>query len=56
MDLLADLGDADDFLARLPELLEQMDERELVKHLATATLKARGLGNAQDETPGDGNA
>ena len=49
-------GDADDFLARLPELLEQMDERELVKHLATATLKARGLGNAQDETPGDGNA
>lgn len=39
-------GGADEFLARLPELLEEMDERELVRRLATATLKARGLGDA----------
>lgn len=48
-----DGGNADDFLARLPELLDQMDERELVRHLATATLKARGLGDAGEQ--GDGN-
>ncbi|MCJ8285114.1 DUF935 domain-containing protein [Halomonas sp.] len=49
-------GDADAFLARLPDLLEEMDERELVRHLAAATLKARGLGNAQDEAEGDDDA
>lgn len=47
-------GDAEDFLARLPELLEQMDERELVRHLAAATLKARGLGSAGDGEGNDG--
>ena len=47
-----DGGNADDFLARLPELLDQMDERELVRHLATATLKARGLGDAGDGNDG----
>lgn len=41
-----DGGSADVFLARLPELLDQMDETELIRHLAAATLKARGMGDA----------
>ncbi|NVK42125.1 MAG: DUF935 domain-containing protein [Oceanospirillaceae bacterium] len=41
--------DYDEFLARLPELFEQMDATELVKQLALQTFKARGLGDASDE-------
>src|SRR5690554_1967301 len=51
-----DGGSADDFLARLPELLDQMDEAELIRHLAAATLKARGMGDAgadSDEEAGN---
>ncbi|TBW58546.1 DUF935 domain-containing protein [Marinobacter halodurans] len=40
-------GDESDFLARLGEVLEEMDETELVKRLASSTFKARGLGNAE---------
>ena len=42
-------GDENDFLARLSELLETMDETELVKRLASASFKARGLGDARDD-------
>jgi phage gp29-like protein len=39
--------DLEDFIARLPELLEgdEMDATELVKRLAEGTFKARGLGD-----------
>jgi phage gp29-like protein len=38
--------DFDAFLAGLPGLLSQMDSAELVRSLALATFKARGMGNA----------
>ncbi len=37
----------DDFLKKLKGV--QMDPNELIKSLATATFKARGLGDATDE-------
>jgi phage gp29-like protein len=39
----------DEFLAGLPGLREEMDSEELVKRLALATFKARGMGDATDE-------
>lgn len=42
-------GDENDFLARLGEVLEEMDETELVKRLASSTFKARGLGDAETD-------
>lgn len=46
--LADDSQDADEFLARLPELFEQMDTTEIVQALAVQTFKARGLGDAKD--------
>ena len=46
-DIAAAGGDENDFLARLGEVLDDMDETELVRRLATATFKARGLGEAE---------
>lgn len=40
--------DEEEFLARLPELLESMEPTALMSALATATFKARGIGNAKD--------
>ncbi len=42
-------GNEDDFLARLGEVLAEMDETELVRRLASSTFKARGLGDARDD-------
>lgn len=47
--LAKELERLDEFLARLPELFDQMDTTELVKQLALQTFKARGLGDATDE-------
>lgn len=41
--------DFDEFRARLPELLEQMDDSALIEHLARAAFRARGMGDATDE-------
>ncbi len=38
----------DEFMARLPELLETMKPDELIKKLAEQTFKARGVGDASD--------
>lgn len=38
-----------DFLTRLPQIMEGMDISKLTESLAIATLKARGLGDATDE-------
>lgn len=46
--LAADCADADEFQARLGELAATMDSSELIRSLAVATFKARGLGNAED--------
>lgn len=43
--LLDDAQDIDEFRARLPELLEQMDASELVNQLADAGFRARALGD-----------
>jgi|ETNvirome_6_1000_1030641.scaffolds.fasta_scaffold00018_64 phage gp29-like protein len=42
-------GNEEDFLARLGEVLDEMDETELVRRLASSTFKARGLGDARDD-------
>jgi len=42
-------GDENDFLNRLGEALEEMDETELVRRLAASAFKARGLGDARDD-------
>lgn len=42
-------GDENDFLEQLGEVLEEMDETELVRRLASSTFKARGLGDAKDD-------
>ena len=42
-------GKEEDFLARLGEVLDEMDETELVRRLASSTFKARGLGDARDD-------
>ena len=42
-------GNEDDFLARLGEVLDEMNETELVRRLASSTFKARGLGDARDD-------
>lgn len=47
--LANDSQDAEEFLARLPELFDEMDTTELVKQLALQTFKARGMGDATDE-------
>jgi phage gp29-like protein len=39
---------ADDFIAGLPALLDDMDDTELVRRLATSFYKARALGDARD--------
>lgn len=44
--LLAECESLEEFGARLPELLERMDDSELVARLATLTFKARGAGDA----------
>lgn len=41
-------GGKEEFLARLPELFDQMDETELAQRLGVAMIKARGLGDATD--------
>jgi phage gp29-like protein len=41
--------DFDEFRARLPELLEQMDDSVLIEQLARAAFRARGMGDATDE-------
>lgn len=46
--LLDETESYDEFIERLPELLDQMDNTEIVEALARATFKARGLGDAQD--------
>lgn len=38
-------ADEQEFLARLPELLDEIEPRELTKRLALETFKARGVGN-----------
>ncbi|MEQ9132662.1 MAG: DUF935 domain-containing protein [Salinisphaeraceae bacterium] len=48
--LAADAADEDEFRRRLPELLEQMDATALIERLADATFRARGLGDATDDT------
>lgn len=45
--LLLEAQDEEEFKARLPELVGQMDATELVKGLADAAFRARGLGDAQ---------
>ncbi|CAA0097656.1 Uncharacterised protein [BD1-7 clade bacterium] len=50
---LAEATTADDFKARLPELLTAVDPNELVKHLANGMFRARGLGDATDQTQTD---
>lgn len=42
-------GGPEQFKARLPELLDEMDASELIRRLATEDLKAFGLGDATDE-------
>ena len=42
-------GNEEEFLARLGEVLDEMDETELVRRLASSTFKARGLGDARDD-------
>ncbi|MGE4296946.1 MAG: DUF935 domain-containing protein [Desulfovibrionaceae bacterium] len=46
--LAGQCGSYDEFLARLPELLGQMDSTALMASLAGAAFKARGLGDAPD--------
>ena len=43
--LAEDSADEQEFLARLPELLDTMDANALIQALATQTFKTRGLGN-----------
>lgn len=38
----------EEFLQKLPALMDEMDETEVVKGLALATFKARGIGNSGD--------
>lgn len=46
--LADDAQDFEEFRARLPELLEEMDNSELVERLAKFAFRARGLGDARD--------
>lgn len=46
--LAAEAQDYDEFLARLPELLGEMDETELANALAEAAFKARAEGDAEN--------
>lgn len=42
----------DQFLQRLPELYDEMDDTEIVRRLAERTFRARGLGDATDDVDG----
>lgn len=50
--LAAGAADAEEFRARLPELLGAMDASELIARLAAHTFRARGLGDATDAIGG----
>lgn len=46
--LVDEVQDENEFLSRLPELLDRMDATELIQSLASATFKARGVGDVSD--------
>lgn len=47
--LLDECADEEEFKRRLPELAGKVDQSELISSLATATFKARGAGDAEED-------